>query len=374
MYNSPTGTLKMNIVGKESELDFNDILILPQKTELSLNSRNDTNLIKEYSCVHSSVKFSGIPIIAANMDGVGTFSMAKTLMKEKIFTAFHKFYSIEKYIDFYKQYEEAENYCFYTLGNNDNDLDKFKELVGKYKCPKLICMDAANGYIKSFEERLKIIRDIAKNSYIIAGNVVDVLSCDDLINAGASCIKVGIGSGGHCTTRLVAGIGRPQLSTLLDCVNLKRGDICSDGGCVTPADISKALGTGSDFVMLGSMLSGSSDSESKIVTESFMNHSTNKIECKQYVIFYGMSSTLAMKEHNSLRGYRTSEGRVSKVEYKGSITNVINYILGGVRSTLTYVGCDDIKDLPNHCNVVKISGKQTHNMTFEHITIKDNHE
>jgi GMP reductase len=357
---------------KDLELDFNDILILPKTGKSELSSRNETNLIKKYACVHSSVTFSGIPIIAANMDGIGTFSVAEILTSYKIFTALHKFYEIDQYIDFYNKSEDYDEYCFYSMGNNDADLQKFKALIKKYKSPKLICLDAANGYIASFREKVKIIRDLAPKSYIMAGNVVDSDACTSLVDAGASCVKVGIGSGAHCMTRIVAGVGRPQLSTILDCVNLRNGDICSDGGCVSPGDIGKALGAGSDFVMLGSMLAGSDESESTPITESYLNPATCKVENKKFVIFYGMSSTTAMKKHNSLRGYRSSEGRVSKVECSGPISKKIDYILGGIRSTLTYVGCNDIKDLPNNFNAVRVSGKQTHNTSFQDQTIEDN--
>jgi GMP reductase len=170
-----------------------------------------------------------------------------------------------------------------------------------------------------------------------------------LINGGADMIKVGIGSGSVCTTRLQTGVGMPQLSAVMECSDAAHGvggHIISDGGITCPGDISKALGGGADFVMLGSMLSGHDESAGEMVEEN-----GNK-----YKLFYGMSSSTAMnKYHGGVAKYRSSEGKTVRIKYKGAVSDTMDDILGGVRSTCTYIGATRIKDIPKCCTFMMVN-------------------
>ena len=207
----------------------------------------------------------------------------------------------------------------------------------------------------------------------MAGNVVTPEMTEELIlHGGVDIVKVGIGSGSVCTTRLKAGIGYPQLSAIMECADAAHGiggHICSDGGCKNPGDVAKAFGGGADFVMIGGMLAGSSDCDGEWEYEYKCETKPDKlidqtIKRKKSLKFYGMSSREAMnKHHGGVAQYRSSEGKCVSVPYKGLTQDVLNDILGGMRSACTYVGSFSIKDFSKKTTFIRVNN--THNKIYE---------
>lgn len=358
---------------KEKQLDFDDVLLVPgyAESDVVLNSRSKVNLVNTVITPVSNQKLCGVPIIAANMDGVGTFEVARALAKHQCFTALHKHYSVSSLIEFFSSvdcHDEgdtffdcgtncASDYTFYSLGISDVDLEKFNHVNKKVKIKK-VCFDVANGYMHNFYDVIADFREKHPDVVIMAGNVVTAEAVDRLHAAGTDIIKLGIGGGSVCTSRLKAGVGFPQFSCVLNAVAEKWTDalICSDGGCVHPGDVSKALAAGANFVMLGGMLSGTDEGGGEVVD--------GKIQ------FYGMSSKTANEKHfGGLHKYRSSEGRTVQVPYKGSIDVVIQDILGGLRSTCTYLGEQNLKDLSKDAGYIEVNN--THNRVFQQYTIGD---
>jgi len=492
----------MNI-DERDYLDFKDVLIKPKRS--NLNSRSEVNLERTFECKHSGVKWTGIPIIAANMDTVGTFEMAKVLSKYKILTAIHKHYSVNEWKDFYNSCSEEEkkeifSNVFITIGTSETDRNKMIEIINIIPEINKICIDIANGYSEHFLNAIKKVRERFPHFYILAGNVVSYEMTEELILNGASSVKVGIGPGcfvdtekvltlnglikikdlkigdevlthknrykkivnkiehyekdklisingikstinheyyvidkinknivnkdniekfskwipayklnkekhlivnyselkfeeiiekeeisysGYvydleveedhsfniegnivhnsvCTTRKMTGIGVPQLSAIIECSDAAHGldgQICGDGGCTVPGDVSKGFAGGADFIMLGGMLAGHDESGGNIFTKNING------EDKKFVEFYGMSSKSAMNKHNGgVSNYRASEGKRVEIEYKGKVEDTIKEILGGLRSTCTYVGASKLKHLTKRTTFIKV--KQQINEIF----------
>ena len=303
--------------------------------------------------MHSDITWEGIPIMAANMDTIGTFEMAKALGKEKLFTTIHKHYSPDQWKKFIQQDEEdIKNFIAVSTGTSQKDLEKLKTIISQSSTLKFICIDVANGYSEHFVQFVKRARDQYPNKIIIAGNVVTGEMVEELLLAGADIIKVGIGPGSVCTTRVKTGVGYPQLSAIIECADAAHGlggQIISDGGCATPGDVAKAFGAGADFVMMGGMFAGHDENGGELIEEG-----GNKF--KQ---FYGMSSETAMNKHSGgVANYRASEGKTVQVPYRGSIENTLKDILGGLRSTCTYVGANRLKELTKRTTFIRVAEQE----------------
>lgn len=353
------------------QLDFKDVLIEPKRS--SLASRSEVSLIREYSFGEGKSSWRGVPVIAANMDTVGTITMAKKLATYECMTALHKHYSVDQLVEFFSPDNSIEGqellknnkhhlqHTFYSMGITDNDLSKFEQVlskVGYWKLGvqdsensgiKMVCIDVANGYMQSFVDFCKSFSQAHPQIILMAGNVVTGNIVEELAFCGVDIVKAGIGPGSVCTTRKVAGVGRPQLSTIMDTSDAAHGlgrRVCGDGGCTVPADVSKAFGAGADFVMLGGMLAGHTESEMNVET----------VNGKQVLKFYGMSSGEAMSKYSGgVAKYRASEGKVVEIPFRGSVENTIMEILGGVRSTCTYVGAKNLKELPKRTTFYRVS-------------------
>lgn len=331
----------------ELKLGFKDVMIRPKRS--TLKSRSEVSLSREFKFLHSSVSWSGVPIMAANMDTVGTFEMALTLAKENLFTAIHKHYSVDQWNYFMKNApENMEDFIAVSSGTSKNDFKKMGEIFDQNPQLKFICIDVANGYSEHFVLFLKQARKQYPDKVIIAGNVVTGEMVEELLLAGADIVKVGIGPGSVCTTRVKTGVGYPQLSAIIECADAAHGlggHIISDGGCTTPGDVSKAFGAGADFVMLGGMLAGHTESGGELI----------EIEGKKYKKFYGMSSETAMNKHvGGVAEYRASEGKTVQIPYKGNVSITLKDILGGIRSTCTYVGASKLKELTKRTTFIRV--------------------
>lgn len=349
-------------VESEILLDFSDVLIRPKRSTLS--SRREVNLHRTYTFKHSKREWNGVPIMAANMDGVGTLEMAKSLSKFNMITCLTKDH---QYYDFDKDFAVDSNYFAISTGIREDDYKYLKATLDTFIDDiKFICIDVANGYSESFGDFVAKIRSEFPNHTIIAGNVVTADMTQELILRGADIVKVGIGPGSVCTTRVQTGVGYPQLSAIMECSDAAHGlggHIIADGGCTCPGDVAKAFGAGADFVMLGGMLAGHDESGGDVVTKIYDMPYTFKdrkpvVETKSFVQFYGMSSDTAMnKHHGGVAEYRSSEGRTVEVPYKGPVDNTIRDILGGLRSTCTYVGASELKHLSKCTTFVRVNNQ-----------------
>jgi GMP reductase len=324
----------------EIKLDFKDVLIRPKRSTLS--SRKEVDLIKWYKFKHSGYEYKGIPIMAANMDGVGTLKMAKTLSQHRLFTCLIKTYN--KDIDNFSVFNVNKDYYAVSTGTSDEDFRNLNTIVTGIGA-QFICIDVANGYSEHFGDFVESVRNRWPDKTIIAGNVVTADMTQELILRGADIVKVGIGPGSVCTTRVQTGVGYPQLSAIIECADAAHGlggHIIADGGCTCPGDVAKAFGAGADFVMLGGMFAGHDEGGGTIENGR--------------VIFYGMSSDTAMnKTHGGVAEYRSSEGRTVEIPYKGQVKNTVLDILGGLRSTCTYVGASNLKQLPKCTTFIKVN-------------------
>ena len=348
---------------EDTKLDFKDVLFVPKRSKLS--SRREVNLQRAYKFKHSSFEWAGVPIMAANMDGVGTLQMAHALYQHKMFTCLVKNISTE-YFEPTLQ-DIGGNYFAVSTGTSNNDFERLSKILNEYPKIEFICIDVANGYAESFGDFVEHVRNTFPKKTIIAGNVVTADMTQELILRGADIIKVGIGPGSVCTTRIQTGVGYPQLSAIIECADAAHGlggHIIADGGCTCPGDIAKAFGAGADFVMLGGMLAGHDEGGGKIIEEMYElskrqeNSYAPDYELKKFVEFYGMSSDTAMnKNHGGVANYRSSEGRTVRVAYKGPVAATIQNILGGLRSTCTYVGAPTLKQLSKCTTFIKVNSQ-----------------
>lgn len=346
---------------EDVKLDFKDVLFVPKRS--TLKSRKDVDLYREYTFKHSGQSYRGIPIMASNMDGVGTFDMAHALEDMGLFTCLVKSYTLDNWCDNYKSIDC--NYQAISTGISDADWERLQIILYGVSRIKYICIDVANGYSEQFGDFVAKVRAKYPEHTIIAGNVVTADMTQELILRGADIVKVGIGPGSVCTTRIQTGVGYPQLSAIIECADAAHGlggHIVADGGCTCPGDVSKAFGAGADFVMLGGMLAGHDEGSGTVIEEMYELSKLQKdsyahdYELKKFVEFYGMSSDTAMDKHSGgVAEYRSSEGRTVRVPYRGAVKNTILDILGGIRSTCTYVGAQSLKQLSKCTTFVRVT-------------------
>ncbi len=339
----------------ELKLGFKDVMFRPKRS--TLKSRAEVNLERTFTFLHTSKKWTGVPIIAANMDTVGTFEMAEELSKNKIITAIHKHYTIKQWESFLNN-KEADFFQYIALSTGTGELDekKIDTLLSKHPQIEFICIDVANGYSQHFVAFVRKIRTKYPDKIIIAGNVVTGEMVEELLLSGADIVKVGIGPGSVCTTRVKTGVGYPQLSAVIECSDAAHGlggQIISDGGCKIPGDVSKAFGGGADFVMLGGMFAGHDESGGDLIEKNG----------EKFRLFYGMSSKTAMDKHfGGVADYRASEGKTVEIPYKGKVVETVKDILGGIRSTCTYVGASRLKELSKRTTFIRV--QEQHNQVF----------
>ncbi|WP_159650447.1 GMP reductase [Vibrio atypicus] len=338
-------------IEQELKLGFKDVLFRPKRS--TLKSRSQVELTREFTFKHSGRQWSGTPVIAANMDSVGSFEMATELAKHGVMTAMHKHYTVEQWAEFVKgASKETLNKVFVSTGTSENDFIKTKEILALSEDLEFICIDIANGYSEHLVEYVEKVRAEFPTKTISAGNVVTGDMCEELILAGADIVKVGIGPGSVCTTRVKTGVGYPQLSAIIECADAAHGlggMIIGDGGCACAGDVAKAFGGGADFVMLGGMLAGHEQSGGEIIEK----------DGQKFMKFYGMSSQSAMDKHSGgVAKYRAAEGKTVLLPYRGSVHGTISDILGGVRSTCTYVGAAKLKELTKRTTFIRVQEQE----------------
>lgn len=369
----------------EEKYDYSDVHLVPVKS--NIRSRSEVKLEREFSFKWSTQKRTGIGIIAANMDTVGTMATAEALASCGLFTALHKHYNAAEIFTMFRD-PEHQKYSFYTMGVSEDSMKQLEIMAVNNISPSMICIDIANGYLDIILETIKNVRILLPNAIIMAGNVVTGERAVEIIEAGADIVKVGIGGGSACTTRKQTGVGYPQLSAVYECARAVEdigGSVCADGGCTVPGDVAKAMVAGADFVMLGGMLAGTDESGGTIILHKRVpKKSVSVVEyaggqvyhfkgANYYdlrslpanawksvtleapkMLFYGMSSDTAMDKYNGgVASYRSSEGRTVLIPYKGKVGPVISDILGGIRSSMSYIGVKDVADAAYATKFVK---------------------
>jgi GMP reductase len=336
------------------KLDFDDVLIVPQFSDIT--SRNQVELTTTISGCHGA-EITGVPIIAANMDGVGTFSMHHALKKFNAFTAITKHHTLSDWVQ-----QKDVSHAFITIGMSEGELNKAMDIIKVWKdrvsnfTPKIV-IDVANGYMNPFYDFITKVRFNIPDAFILAGTVTTPEATCRIIESGADLARIGIGTGAVCTTRRVAGVGYPLFSALMECVDAANGvggGVQSDGGCVNPGDFSKAFAVGAQMVMAGSVFAGHDESEQEIFDGK--------------VTFYGMSSHAAQQKHNQVKNYRASEGRVVQIPYKGLVDHTISDILGGIRSACAYVGAKNLEELSEKAQFIQVNNQL--NRSLEQYTIR----
>ena len=341
------------------KLNFDDVLLKPKRS--TLTSRKDVDMTRKFEFRNSKKVMNFTPIFASNMDGVGTFSMAKVLQDYKMMTVITKTTTPEQWKEAVGSGLRLQSVSVCTGTNkvfddNARDYKNMQEVLKMFPDIKMITIDVANAYHQNMVGFVEKVRKEYPEKVIVAGNVVTPEMVEELIINGADVVKIGIGPGSVCTTRTMTGVGVPQFSAIVECADAANGvggHIMADGGCVHPGDISKALGGGAHMVMVGGMLAGHDESEQEV--------KDGKIE------FYGMSSERAREIHGKRKdGYRGNEGRLISLPYRGPVANTIEDILGGVRSACTYIGARRLKDMAKCASFVTTNN--VINKVYEHYT------
>ena len=332
-------------INYDAKLNFEDVLLQPKRS--TLTSRRDVDMTRKFTFRNSGKVMNFTPIFASNMDGVGTFSMAKVLQEHKMMTVITKTTTIDQWRAAVGNGVRLQSVSVCTGTNKvfDDDAEDYKnmqEVLKSFPDVKMITIDVANAYHQNMVGFVAKVREEYPDKVIIAGNVVTPEMTEELIINGADVVKIGIGPGSVCTTRTMAGVGVPQFSAILDCADAANGvdgHIMADGGCTQPGDIAKALGGGAHMVMIGGMLAGHNESEVE-VKDGFRE-------------FYGMSSDRAREVHGKRKdGYRGNEGRLVNLPDRGPVNETVEDILGGVRSACTYIGARRLKDMPKCASFV----------------------
>ncbi|RKX75528.1 MAG: GMP reductase [Spirochaetes bacterium] len=333
-------------------------MIRPKRS--TLKSRSQVNLQRTFRFRNSEREWTGIPVMAANMDTVGTFSMARVLGEQGLVTAVHKHYIPEQWNTFVAALSPPLlEHVMVSTGTGESDREKLQIILDNNPGLKYLCIDVANGYSEHFTDFVKRARNDWPDKVITAGNVVTGEMVEELILSGADIVKVGIGPGSVCTTRVKTGVGYPQLSAVIECADAAHGlggHIISDGGCSRPGDVAKAFGAGADYVMLGGMLAGHEECEGEVIEENG----------ESFILFYGMSSSTAMDKYTGgVAEYRASEGKSVKIHYRGSVKDTLKDILGGVRSACTYVGAARLKELSRRTTFIRVMEQENNTYGIE---------
>ena len=335
-------------IEEEIKLDYSDVLFRPKRS--TLKSRSEVDVKRKYKFKYSKLSWEGVQIIASNMDGVGEVGIAKKLSSFKMMTALTKQHGDTNIKDLQKN-NSIYSYVALSCGTSKDSYARLNNVLKKNPKFKFICIDVANGYSENFSKFVSEVRKKHPSKTIIAGNVVTADMTQELVLSGADIVKVGIGPGSVCTTRIQTGVGYPQLSAVLECADAAHGlgaHIIADGGCTSPGDVAKGFGAGADFVMLGGMLAGHKEGGGEVIKDNE----------KSYIEFYGSSSEEANEKHyGGLADYRSSEGKKVRIEYRSSLEKTVKDILGGIRSTCTYVGAPTLKQLSKCTTFVRVNNQ-----------------
>jgi len=317
-------------------LTFDDVLLVP-----NYNHYESRRLV-DISMTDRTEKLSiDLPVLTSNMDTITEHEMANFIGSKGGMGCLHRFMSIDKNVE---EFKKCKTKVFVSIGCSDQDLERAEAL--KDAGADYFCLDVAHAHAKYVGKTLKKVREIIKSSCIMAGNVATYAGADYLAGCGADILKVGIGGGSVCSTRIKTGFGIPTLSSIEDCARVDRS-IIADGGIRTPGDIVKALAFGADFVMLGGMLAGTRPTPGPVIEEK------DGTKVKEY---RGMASREAQEGFMGPMGdWKTAEGVSTKVSYREDEEGIVADIIGGLRSGLTYGGASNIRELQRKLGYVQIT-------------------
>ena len=329
-------------------LTFDDVLLLPRYSRV-LPSKTDISLKLTKKI---SLK---VPFLSSAMDTVTESRMACAIAYEGGLGIIHRNLDIKKQSEEVKKVNKKKLFVGAAIGTNKEDIERARSLISNGV--DLIVIDTAHGHSEKVLKTLSKIKKIIKNIPICVGNIATGEAAKRLYNSGADIIKVGIGPGSICTTRMVAGIGVPQISAIMDVkkkLRKKEIKIISDGGIKFSGDIAKALAAGADAIMMGSIFAGTEESPGKKF----------KSNGKYYKQYRGMGSVGAMSAGSANRYFQKNfkdkskfvpEGVEGRVEYKGKISKIIYQLQGGLRSSMGYIGAKNLKDINKKAKFVKIT-------------------
>lgn len=322
-------------------LTFDDVILVP-----------GYNGIRSRNLVTTSVKVAGrlfdIPITSSNMDTVTGTAMAKLLAAHGGLALLHRFQSVEDNIKMFRDVNDAKHVGV-SIGIGSDGMARAEALIGAGA--EIVCVDVAHGHSKEVNRTVRDLREkYGDNLMIIAGNVATYAGADYLAAAGADVIKVGIGPGSVCTTRMKTGFGVPQLTAIMECSKVDR-PVIADGGIRYPADAVKALAAGADLIMIGGLLSGTDEAPGEVIERA---DATGHM--RRYKRFRGMASKEAQEDFMGLmQEWKTAEGVAIEVPCKGSAKAVLLDLMGGIRSGMTYCGAEVIRDLKRKAQFMEIT-------------------
>jgi IMP dehydrogenase len=329
-------------------LTFDDVLLLPRYSEI-LPSQTNINLK-----ISKKINLK-VPFISSAMDTVTEAKMAIALGKAGGMGVVHRNLSIHKQSIEVLKVKKNKYLVGAAVGTTFDDLDRAKSLIDNGV--DMIVIDTAHGHTKTVLNSINKIKKIASNISLCVGNIATGEAAKRLYNAGADILKVGIGPGSICTTRMIAGIGVPQVTAILNVKNEmknKKIKIISDGGIKFSGDLIKALAAGADAIMMGSIFAGTDESPGKKF----------KYKNKLFKNYRGMGSIGAMSAGSSNRYYQTNykdigkfvpEGVEARVEYKGSASKIIYQLQGGLRSSMGYIGAKKLTEIQKKAKFIKIT-------------------
>ena len=329
-------------------LTFDDILMLPRYSNvLPVNTNINLSLTDKINL--------RVPFLSSAMDTVTESSMAIAMAKAGAIGIVHRNLNIKKQTLEIKKVKKNNFLVGAAIGTNKEDLDRARTLIDNGV--DLIVIDTAHGHSAKVLKVLSLLKKINNKTPICVGNIATGEAAKALYNSGADIIKVGIGPGSICTTRMVAGIGVPQISAIIDvrkALNKKKIKIISDGGIKFSGDIAKALAAGADAIMMGSIFAGTDESPGKKF----------KSKGKFYKQYRGMGSIGAMSTGSANRYFQKNykdkskfvpEGVEGRVEYKGRVSKIIYQLQGGLRSSMGYIGAKNLEEIKNKAKFIKIT-------------------
>jgi IMP dehydrogenase len=329
-------------------LTFDDILILPRysnilpiNTNISLSLTNKINL--------------KVPFLSSAMDTVTESNMAIAIAKAGGIGVIHRNLKIKVQSEEIKKVKRKNLLVGAAIGTNEEDLERARALLDNGA--DLIVIDTAHGHSEKVIKVLSKLKKINNKTAVCVGNIATGEAAKELYNSGADIVKIGIGPGSICTTRMVAGIGVPQISAIMEvkkALNKKKIKIISDGGIKFSGDIAKALAAGADAIMMGSIFAGTDESPGKKF----------KVKGKIYKQYRGMGSIGAMSAGSANRYFQKNykdkskfvpEGVEGRVEYKGSVSKIIYQLQGGLRSSMGYIGAKNLNEIQKKAKFIKIT-------------------
>ena len=322
-------------------LTYDDILLVPSYNHWESRKVVDTSVTDRSGLLNLD-----IPVMTSNMDTITESEMANFISSKGGIGVLHRFMSVEENVEMFKKCQQP---VFVSVGCSNDDLQRAESL--RDAGAGFFCIDVAHAHAKYVGRTLKNLRDmLGKETCIMAGNVATYAGADYLASCGADIVKVGIGGGSVCTTRIKTGFGVPNLTAIKDCSRVDRS-VVADGGIRNPGDVVKAIAFGADFVMIGSLLAGTRPTPGDVISKTTKDGREIKVK-----MYRGMASSEVHEEyHGGLADWKTAEGISLEVEYRETEETIIADIVGGLRSGMTYAGAATIRELQRKLDYVRIT-------------------